>query len=35
VEKFTAKMAALKMGDPMEEDVQIGPLATNGGQRDI
>ncbi len=35
VEKFTAKMAALKMGDPMEEDVQIGPLATKGGQRDI
>ncbi len=35
VEKFTAKMAGLKMGDPLEEDVQLGPLATKGGQRDI
>ena len=35
VEKFTAKMAALKMGDPLEEDVQLGPMATKGGQRDI
>jgi len=35
VEKFTGKMAALKMGDPLEEDVQLGPMATKGGQRDI
>jgi succinate-semialdehyde dehydrogenase/glutarate-semialdehyde dehydrogenase len=35
VDSFVAKMAALKMGDPMDESVQIGPLATAGGKRDI
>ena len=35
VESFVAKMAALKMGDPMDESVQVGPLATAGGKRDI
>jgi len=35
VESFVAKMAALKMGDPMDETVQVGPLATAGGKRDI
>jgi succinate-semialdehyde dehydrogenase/glutarate-semialdehyde dehydrogenase len=28
VEKFVAGMRALKVGDPMQEDTQIGPLAT-------
>ena len=35
VESFVSKMAALKMGDPMDESVQVGPLATAGGKRDI
>ena len=35
VDSFVAKMASLKMGDPMDESVQIGPLATAGGKRDI
>ncbi|MBT7926357.1 MAG: aldehyde dehydrogenase family protein [Micrococcales bacterium] len=35
VDSFVAKMAALKMGDPMDESVQVGPLATAGGKRDI
>ena len=35
VDSFVAKMAALKMGDPMDENVQVGPLATAGGKRDI
>jgi succinate-semialdehyde dehydrogenase/glutarate-semialdehyde dehydrogenase len=29
-EKFVAKMAALKVGDPMEPATEIGPLATPG-----
>lgn len=32
---FVSKMKALKMGDPMEEDTQLGPLATASGLRDI
>lgn len=32
---FVKKMKALKMGDPMEEDTQLGPLATASGLRDI
>ena len=35
VEKFVAKMDALVMGDPMDEQTQLGPLATAGGLRDI
>ena len=35
VESFVAKMKALKMGDPMDESVQVGPLATANGKRDI
>lgn len=32
---FTSKMSALKMGDPMLEETQIGPLATAGGLAEI
>jgi succinate-semialdehyde dehydrogenase/glutarate-semialdehyde dehydrogenase len=32
---FTQKMAALIMGDPMNEETQVGPLATKNGQKDI
>lgn len=32
---FVEKMAALVVGDPMNEDTQVGPLATANGQRDI
>ncbi|MEZ7826437.1 MAG: aldehyde dehydrogenase family protein, partial [Aquiluna sp.] len=35
VESFVSKMSALKMGDPMDETVQLGPLATANGKRDI
>lgn len=31
LEKFTAAMAALKMGDPMDEATQLGPLSTASG----
>ena len=34
-ESFVSKMSALKMGDPMDESVQLGPLATASGKRDI
>lgn len=32
---FVAKMKALKMGDPLDEETQLGPLATANGRRDI
>src|SRR5579859_1732207 len=32
---FAAKLAALRIGDPMKDDTQIGPLATEAGRRDI
>lgn len=35
VEKFTARMDALTVGDPMEPDTQIGPLATANGVSDL
>jgi succinate-semialdehyde dehydrogenase/glutarate-semialdehyde dehydrogenase len=35
VELFTEKMAALKMGDPLDESVQVGPLATQTGRDEI
>jgi succinate-semialdehyde dehydrogenase / glutarate-semialdehyde dehydrogenase len=35
VEKFTAAMAALVVGDPLERDTQVGPLATENGVRDL
>ena len=35
VEKFVAKMAALVVGDPMDEATQVGPLATERGRDEI
>lgn len=35
VEHFVAEMAALVVGDPMDPATNIGPLATQNGQRDI
>ncbi len=35
VEKFTAAMAALVVGDPMDPATQVGPLATDNGVRDL
>jgi succinate-semialdehyde dehydrogenase / glutarate-semialdehyde dehydrogenase len=32
---FVEKMAALVVGDPMDPNTQVGPLATRNGQRDI
>ncbi|MEO8095914.1 MAG: NADP-dependent succinic semialdehyde dehydrogenase [Pseudolysinimonas sp.] len=34
-EKFVAAMAALKIGDPLKDDTQIGPIATSGGRDDL
>ena len=34
-ELFTSKMAALKVGDPFDESVDIGPMATEGGRREL
>ncbi len=34
-EKFTATMASLVVGDPMDEATQIGPLATEDGAQSI
>ncbi|MFI1393640.1 NADP-dependent succinic semialdehyde dehydrogenase [Streptomyces sp. NPDC020681] len=34
-ERFTAGMRALPVGDPMEEDVKVGPLATEQGRADL
>ncbi|MER6533546.1 NADP-dependent succinic semialdehyde dehydrogenase [Streptomyces sp900105755] len=35
VEKFVAGMAALRMGDPMDEATDVGPLATEQGRKDL
>jgi succinate-semialdehyde dehydrogenase / glutarate-semialdehyde dehydrogenase len=32
---FTDKIAALTVGDPMDADTQIGPLATESGREDV
>ncbi|MET9407936.1 NADP-dependent succinic semialdehyde dehydrogenase [Streptomyces sp. NPDC002935] len=34
-ERFTAGMKALKIGDPLEEDTDIGPLSTEQGRTDL
>src|SRR4051812_20379115 len=34
-ERFTEGMKALKVGDPMEEDTDIGPLSSRQGRRDL
>ncbi|MGW0881473.1 NADP-dependent succinic semialdehyde dehydrogenase [Streptomyces sp. NPDC002671] len=34
-EKFVAGMKALKIGDPLEEDTEIGPMATEQGRSDL
>ncbi|MGW2516433.1 NADP-dependent succinic semialdehyde dehydrogenase [Streptomyces sp. NPDC001617] len=34
-ERFVAGMKALKVGDPMEEDTEIGPLASEQGRGDL
>lgn len=35
VEAFVGEMGALVMGDPMDPATQVGPLATQNGQREI
>ncbi|MEU5591463.1 NADP-dependent succinic semialdehyde dehydrogenase [Streptomyces sp. NPDC020298] len=34
-ERFVAGMKALKVGDPLEEDTEIGPLASEQGRADL
>ncbi|MCW7943997.1 succinate-semialdehyde dehydrogenase [Streptomyces hygroscopicus] len=34
-ERFTAGMAALKVGDPMEEETEVGPLSSERGRADL
>lgn len=34
-ERFAAGMRALKIGDPLEEDTEIGPLSTEQGRADL
>ncbi|MGW1590054.1 NADP-dependent succinic semialdehyde dehydrogenase [Streptomyces sp. NPDC002386] len=34
-ERFVAGMAALRTGDPLEEDTEVGPLASEQGRRDL
>jgi succinate-semialdehyde dehydrogenase/glutarate-semialdehyde dehydrogenase len=35
VEKFAQKVAALKVGDPLEESTEVGPLATESGRDEL
>jgi succinate-semialdehyde dehydrogenase/glutarate-semialdehyde dehydrogenase len=35
VEKFTDAMKALKIGDPLQDETQIGPIATASGRDDL
>jgi succinate-semialdehyde dehydrogenase/glutarate-semialdehyde dehydrogenase len=35
VDKFVAKMQALKVGDPADPDTDVGPLATESGRDEI
>ncbi len=35
LDAFVAEMESLVVGDPMQDGVDVGPLATRGGQRDI
>ncbi|MGW5460500.1 NADP-dependent succinic semialdehyde dehydrogenase [Streptomyces sp. NPDC003996] len=34
-EKFVAGMKALKVGDPLEEDTEVGPLSSEQGRKDL
>ncbi|HET8582222.1 MAG TPA: NADP-dependent succinic semialdehyde dehydrogenase [Jatrophihabitans sp.] len=34
-ERFVDRMSALTVGDPMEEDTDVGPLATEQGRKDV
>ncbi|MFI9649523.1 NADP-dependent succinic semialdehyde dehydrogenase [Streptomyces sp. NPDC052040] len=34
-ERFTARMKALRVGDPIEEETEVGPLATEQGRYDV
>ncbi|MDT0461954.1 NADP-dependent succinic semialdehyde dehydrogenase [Streptomyces gibsoniae] len=34
-ERFTARMKALRVGDPMEEETEVGPLASRQGRADV
>ncbi|MEU3821539.1 MULTISPECIES: NADP-dependent succinic semialdehyde dehydrogenase [unclassified Streptomyces] len=35
LERFTARMAALRVGDPMDESTDVGPLASEQGRADL
>ncbi|MGW2647224.1 NADP-dependent succinic semialdehyde dehydrogenase [Streptomyces sp. NPDC001393] len=34
-ERFVAGMTALRVGDPLEEDTEVGPLASEQGRKDL
>ncbi|MQY37204.1 Succinate-semialdehyde dehydrogenase [NADP(+)] 1 [Streptomyces sp. RB17] len=34
-EKFVAGMTALRVGDPLEEDTEVGPLSSEQGRKDL
>ncbi len=33
--EFTARMAALKVGDPLLPETEVGPVATESGRQDL